>query len=239
MKLLHIGRGLDNEIVVNDTTVSRRHAQLLIDEQGVARLIDLNSSNGTFVNGHRIHGQVTLDSMDIVKVGDYLLPWRNHVAAHKSQPAPVPPTPQVAEPVALESPAPQEPVVHKPSEPTPEAKSGKFLMWVAGIVAFVGAGTAVVVLIFMLIVPRATSADITGRWHEIDDPRSWIEFKSDHTYAEGYGNTILFKDATWATSGGRTLMIKREGVTLVKDYTVEDGILTLRQGNFAVEFEQD
>lgn len=238
MQLYHIGRALDNEIVVNDTTVSRRHAQLLVEDDGTVQLIDLNSSNGTFVNGHRVHGQAKLERNDIVKVGDHLLPWRNYVQA----------APPVIAPSAQQAVAPAPPLVHAaPKAETPRAqlpvtpaqRSGRLMIWLAGVLAFAGVGVIIIVLVFLLVVPRASSADISGRWHEIDDPRAWIEFKSDHTYQDGYGNVVLMQGATWNISGGRTLLIKREGTTLVKEYTYEDDILTLRQGNLAVEYELD
>jgi Na+-transporting methylmalonyl-CoA/oxaloacetate decarboxylase gamma subunit len=240
MRLLHIGRALDNEIVVNDTTVSRRHAQLLLHDDGSAQLIDLNSSNGSFVNGHRIHGQVNLDRMDIVKVGDHLLPWRNylHVQAaaqvQAATAAPVafqPEQQQVAS--SLQNPS------LEPVSRTPTQKSSRLMIWLASVLAFAGVGVIILVLVFLLVVPKSASADITGRWHEIDDPRAWVEFKSDQTYLDGYANVTLIKDATWSTSGGRTLLIKREGATLVKEYMLEDGILTLRQGNYAIEYESE
>jgi len=49
-----IGRSTDADIVLDDAGVSRRHAEVhLID--GRARVIDLGSTNGTFVDGERVH----------------------------------------------------------------------------------------------------------------------------------------------------------------------------------------
>ena len=49
-----IGRSTDADIVLDDAWVSRRHAEVhLID--GRARVIDLGSTNGTFVDGERVH----------------------------------------------------------------------------------------------------------------------------------------------------------------------------------------
>src|SRR5689334_302493 len=45
-----IGRGADNTIVVNDPSISTHHAQLLL-EGNTYRLKDLDSTNGTRVNG--------------------------------------------------------------------------------------------------------------------------------------------------------------------------------------------
>jgi len=55
--LIKIGRGPDNDIQLGiDTSVSRHHAQLVLQANRY-KLIDLNSSNGTFVNGIRTKEQ--------------------------------------------------------------------------------------------------------------------------------------------------------------------------------------
>lgn len=48
-----IGRTPDNDIVLNDPSVSRSHAEIKIDGAKIT-VIDLNSSNGTYVNGIKI-----------------------------------------------------------------------------------------------------------------------------------------------------------------------------------------
>lgn len=60
-----IGRGLESDIVVNDTGVSRRHLELRITPTGVIAT-DLGSTNGTFVEGHRIDAATLLDGNQIV-----------------------------------------------------------------------------------------------------------------------------------------------------------------------------
>ena len=50
---LTVGRALTSDVPLLDPTVSRRHASLVADESGI-ELNDLGSSNGTFVNGHRV-----------------------------------------------------------------------------------------------------------------------------------------------------------------------------------------
>lgn len=52
-----IGRGADNDVVIDDDSVSARHARLEFDE-GAWRLIDLESTNGTYVEGVRLTPQV-------------------------------------------------------------------------------------------------------------------------------------------------------------------------------------
>lgn len=54
--VVNIGRRAENHLVLEDPRVSRNHAQLRA-VRGKYVLFDLNSSGGTFINGHRIHQQ--------------------------------------------------------------------------------------------------------------------------------------------------------------------------------------
>ena len=53
-RALRIGRADDNDVVIDDLQVSRRHAELRDLGGGRFQLTDTGSSNGTFVNGQRI-----------------------------------------------------------------------------------------------------------------------------------------------------------------------------------------
>jgi len=64
---LVIGRSPDVDVVINDSNVSRRHAEVWRTPEGVA-VRDLESTNGTFVNGHRVTA-VSLSPRDDVTVG--------------------------------------------------------------------------------------------------------------------------------------------------------------------------
>jgi hypothetical protein len=64
---LIIGRSPDVAVVINDSNVSRRHAEVWRTSEGVA-IRDLQSTNGTYVNGHRITA-VSLSPRDDVTVG--------------------------------------------------------------------------------------------------------------------------------------------------------------------------
>lgn len=50
---LVLGRGLGSDMPIHDPTISRRHAELTAGTDGV-EVKDLNSSNGTFINGKRV-----------------------------------------------------------------------------------------------------------------------------------------------------------------------------------------
>jgi adenylate cyclase len=62
-----VGRAVTSDIPVYDPTVSRRHAELALRDEGV-RVVDLGSSNGTFVNGSRITDAVVGDG-DVLTFG--------------------------------------------------------------------------------------------------------------------------------------------------------------------------
>ena len=55
-----IGRGSEADIIVDDSGVSRRHLEIRL-MQGHAIATDLHSTNGTFVEGHRVDAATLLD----------------------------------------------------------------------------------------------------------------------------------------------------------------------------------
>jgi adenylate cyclase len=67
-----IGRSPKNLIVIESQKVSRRHALINVQNVGEFWLIDLGSSNGTFLNGRRLHQPVRLCDQDQVIIGDRL-----------------------------------------------------------------------------------------------------------------------------------------------------------------------
>lgn len=67
-----IGRNPDNGIVLEDVTVSRHHAALHLDQNGLT-IEDVGSTNGTYVNGSRIDGNAILDRGDEVYIGKFHL----------------------------------------------------------------------------------------------------------------------------------------------------------------------
>ena len=66
-KVLRIGRAPDNDIVVSDLSVSRYHAELRRTANAY-QIVDLDSHNGTFVNGQQV-GSAPLTEGDIVGIG--------------------------------------------------------------------------------------------------------------------------------------------------------------------------
>jgi hypothetical protein len=66
--LITIGRGPDNDIVVNDPEVSRRHVSLTWDGRRYI-IQDLGTANGTFVNGARLTATQAVQSGDVIGLG--------------------------------------------------------------------------------------------------------------------------------------------------------------------------
>src|ERR1700709_1651424 len=78
---MRIGRSLSAELRFEDPTVSRRHAVLLVEDEGI-RVLDDRSLSGVFVNGERVVSQVVADGDEVV-IGRYRLSFfdRSPVAA--------------------------------------------------------------------------------------------------------------------------------------------------------------
>lgn len=70
---ISIGRSHTNQVILKDAKVSRQHAEIKMRDKECI-LIDLNSSNGTLVNGQKIHEQI-LSPNDEIQIGDYLLQY--------------------------------------------------------------------------------------------------------------------------------------------------------------------
>jgi len=75
-----IGRSLSNQIVLPESKVSRRHA--IVHSQGAHEywLVDLGSSNGTYLNGRRVSQPTRLQDRDQVTVGDAQMSFRQRTS---------------------------------------------------------------------------------------------------------------------------------------------------------------
>ncbi len=100
---LVIGRDASADVVVPGNEVSRRHAQIVATEQGFV-LVD-TSTNGTFLNGHRVEGSSVLQRADVIRIGAD--EFRFYGEATPVPPAPAPPAPPepAAQPPGAGSPA--------------------------------------------------------------------------------------------------------------------------------------
>ena len=84
---ISIGKAVHNKVVLNDATVSGTHAALIARDGGFS-IVDLGSSNGTFVNGTRITNEAwTLQHGDKLQLGKVLLTFRNPAETAESKTA--------------------------------------------------------------------------------------------------------------------------------------------------------
>jgi pSer/pThr/pTyr-binding forkhead associated (FHA) protein len=67
-----VGRQAGNDVVLDDVTVSRHHALFTTTASGRVTVRDLNSLNGTYVNGSRVE-EVALRTFDEVQIGKFKL----------------------------------------------------------------------------------------------------------------------------------------------------------------------
>lgn len=70
MKEITIGKLSDNNIVITNAMVSRHHAKISMDKDGRCSITDLQSTNGTYVNGRKIRGTVPIKPSDRIMVAN-------------------------------------------------------------------------------------------------------------------------------------------------------------------------
>ena len=85
---LVVGRAVTSDVPIYDPTISRRHAEIVLTENGV-RVTDLGSSNGTFLNGAKIT-EAEAGANDVVTFGKVAFRVKE-VTAPAPRPQVVPP----------------------------------------------------------------------------------------------------------------------------------------------------
>ena len=68
-----LGRSSDNDVVVEDAYVSRRHCAILVHSSRTCELHDTASKNGTYLNGTRLAGPTILKPGDEIRVSNQQL----------------------------------------------------------------------------------------------------------------------------------------------------------------------
>jgi hypothetical protein len=63
-----LGRSSENDIVVSDGFVSRRHCAIVVHANDRVELFDTASKNGTFINGHKLLGSTLLRQGDEIQM---------------------------------------------------------------------------------------------------------------------------------------------------------------------------
>jgi adenylate cyclase len=81
-----LGRAATCSVVLNDERVSRRHAMINAQEAGEFWLIDLGSSNGTYLNGRRVVQPCRLQDGDRVEVASFAFTFQQTAAPLTQRP---------------------------------------------------------------------------------------------------------------------------------------------------------
>ncbi|NCA21478.1 MAG: FHA domain-containing protein [Crocinitomicaceae bacterium] len=82
---IRIGTAPDNQMVLESQGVDAYHLELFSDTDGNVFITDLNSVNGTFVNGKQLRGFMMLSEGDKVVLGHYFtFRWENFIQKPRS-----------------------------------------------------------------------------------------------------------------------------------------------------------
>src|SRR5437763_11611689 len=88
-----IGRVQGNDIVPPKGNVSKRHARIVLKD-GKFIIVDLKSTNGTYVNGRKITSPLVVKGSDKIYIGDFILSIEEaHGAAVADEGLAAPPPP--------------------------------------------------------------------------------------------------------------------------------------------------
>jgi pSer/pThr/pTyr-binding forkhead associated (FHA) protein len=63
-----VGRLPDNQVVIRDEHISRRHFAIVIHSDGRCEIHDIASKNGTCVDGRKVNGMATIQSGQVISV---------------------------------------------------------------------------------------------------------------------------------------------------------------------------
>jgi DNA-binding winged helix-turn-helix (wHTH) protein len=85
-----LGRADDGVTMVDDVTVSRRHARVVVDGEGVT-IEDLGSRNGTWLTDQQLTGRAPVRDGDVIRLGSARFTYRS--VAGKDSTLPVKPEP--------------------------------------------------------------------------------------------------------------------------------------------------
>lgn len=70
-----LGRSSEADILIDDTGVSRRHLEIHTGH-GETRVVDLGSTNGSYVNGQRVQGEAPLTDGSVITMGRTRMTFR-------------------------------------------------------------------------------------------------------------------------------------------------------------------
>jgi hypothetical protein len=228
MKKIRIGRHVDNEVVINDTSVSRYHAELFIQTDGSVSFTDLDSTNGSFVNGKRVKGTIPLEKNDIVKVGTSLVPWRNYLDFQQQNQSP-----NVAQPT--NSRKWQDFRKHTPVQTfSSNNRLAPYRFWF-----FLAIGAIVLLATYFIIKVNSDKNKLVGVWHNVAWRTNTFHFKKDGDFSMAlFGEESLH--CNWELNND-SLLLNDGNENLFKyqySFTSRDRLILLEDGD-TLELERE
>lgn len=159
--VITLGREANNDIVIEDPQVSRHHARLTQQGGGYA-VEDLGSTNGTFINGHRVMGARPLNSGDTLGLGDTIvlkvmgIADAGETVVARAQPQPAapsyaPPPPPPTAGLGAPPPPPTAGFGAPPPPPPPpiQKKGSRAWLWACGCLVLLCIVVAIVAAIYL------------------------------------------------------------------------------------------
>jgi pilus assembly protein CpaF len=109
-----VGRAEDNDVCLPRGSVSKRHTRIAV-EDGKIFVLDLSSTNGTFVNGRRVVVPQRVSPADAIAIGDFVLGVAQVRAGaeRRDPPRPATPAPSMPLPDPVREPARIQRIVHE------------------------------------------------------------------------------------------------------------------------------
>lgn len=118
-----IGRAPDSGICLEDTRLSRYHAAIQFSADQGFELVDLGSTNGSFINGEAVRHRQTLQEGDRIRLGSVTIAFFEQAAPHQ-----LPKLPQAILAKLGQQPGPTRPAVTaQPATNTPNDETIVFL----------------------------------------------------------------------------------------------------------------
>jgi len=115
-----IGRVQGNDVILPKGNVSKRHSRIVVKD-GKFIIVDLKSTNGTYVNGRKITSPLVIKASDRVYIGDFILHIDDGSGAAADAGMAPPPPPQAQAGRRSSQPPPRRPA---PSEAPPPPRRG-------------------------------------------------------------------------------------------------------------------
>jgi len=180
-----LGRRPYNDIVIDNLAVSGEHAVLLMNGNEVY-LEDLNSTNGTYVNGKAVKKQL-LQNADTVEIGKYKIKYVNEAAGASFDKT------MIIKPGSMPPPAPAQAMPAAPPPAAPAAASGYDMSHVHGSIkvlsgAAAGREVALVKVVTTIGKPGVAVASITKR------PNGFVVAHVDGATRASVNGTVIGAD---------------------------------------------